>query len=190
MGTMRWEKESAERVSIEVDEVARKLKRVTLDAEQAELEVRMKAVQTELIAKQVEKSLLGRTTASRKSEVLRGTTCACANCAAAMPPPHGESDPVMSRRAKFKFRLYVAADTANSMQAMANLSALCREHLAGRHEIEIVDVFREPLRALAEGIRMTPTLIVLAPGPARRIVGTLGQTQRVLDTLGIDSRAA
>ncbi len=72
MGTMRWEKESAESVAIEVGEVARKLKRVTLDAEQAELEVRLKAVQTELIAKQVEKSLLGRTTASRKSEILRG----------------------------------------------------------------------------------------------------------------------
>ena len=72
MGTMRWEKESAERVANEVAEVARKLKRVTLEAQQAELEVRMKAVQTELIAKQVEKTLLGRTTASRKAEILRG----------------------------------------------------------------------------------------------------------------------
>jgi circadian clock protein KaiC len=72
MGTMRWEKESAERVANEVAEVAGKLKRVTLDAQQAELEVRLKAVQTELIAKQVEKTLLARTTASRKAEVLRG----------------------------------------------------------------------------------------------------------------------
>ncbi len=96
----------------------------------------------------------------------------------------------MSRRVKFRFRLYVAAETANSVQAMANLSALCREHLAGHHDIEVVDVFREPKRALAEGIRMTPTLIVLAPGPVRRIVGTLSQTQRVLETLGIDNKAA
>ncbi len=72
MGTMRWEKESAERVANEVAEVAGKLKRVTLDAEQAELEVRLKSVQTELIAKQVEKTLLARTTASRKAEILRG----------------------------------------------------------------------------------------------------------------------
>ena len=54
MGTMRWEKESAERVASEVADVAGKLKLVTLDAQQAELEVRMKAVQTELVAKQVE----------------------------------------------------------------------------------------------------------------------------------------
>jgi circadian clock protein KaiC len=72
MGTMRWEKESAERVAHEVAEVAGKLKGVTLDTQQAELEVRLKAVQTELIAKQVEKTLLARTTASRKAEILRG----------------------------------------------------------------------------------------------------------------------
>jgi circadian clock protein KaiC len=73
MGTMRWEKESAERVAVEVAAAAGKLKGVTLDAQQAELEVRLKAVQTELLAKQIEKTLLARTTASRKAEVLRGT---------------------------------------------------------------------------------------------------------------------
>jgi circadian clock protein KaiC len=72
MGTMRWQKESAERVANEVAEVAGKLKRVTLGAQQTELEVRLKAVQTELIAKQVEKTLLASTTASRKAEILRG----------------------------------------------------------------------------------------------------------------------
>lgn len=90
-------------------------------------------------------------------------------------------------RAVFKFRLYVAADTHNSAQAVANLNALCEAHLADRYEIEIVDVFREPQRALAEGIRMTPTLIKVMPPPLRRIVGTLGQTQHVLETLGLES---
>ena len=96
----------------------------------------------------------------------------------------------MSTRTIFKFRLFVAAGTFNSMQAMANLDALCQTHLAGRHEIEIVDVFRDPQRALKDGIRLTPTLIQLAPAPMRRIVGTLSQTQRVLDTLGLDGDAA
>ena len=73
MGTMRWEKESAERVASEVADVAGKLKLVTLDAQQAELEVRLKAVQTELVAKQVEKTLLASTTASRKAVKLRGS---------------------------------------------------------------------------------------------------------------------
>ena len=72
MGTMRWEKESAERLASEVGEVAGKLKLVTLDAQQAELEVRLKAVQTELVAKQVEKTLLARTTASRQAVIVGG----------------------------------------------------------------------------------------------------------------------
>jgi len=72
MGTMRWEKESAERVANEVTEVAGKLKRVRLDAEEAELEVRVKSLQTELVAKQVEKALLARTTEAREAELSRG----------------------------------------------------------------------------------------------------------------------
>jgi circadian clock protein KaiC len=72
MGTMRWEKESAERVAKEVADVASKLKRVSLDAEEAVLEVRAKSLQTELLAKQVEKTLLVRSTHSRKGEISRG----------------------------------------------------------------------------------------------------------------------
>jgi circadian clock protein KaiC len=72
MGTMRWEKESAERVAHEVAEVEGKLKRVSLDAEEAVLEVRAKSLQTELLAKQVEKTLLTRATKSRQSELSRG----------------------------------------------------------------------------------------------------------------------
>lgn len=85
----------------------------------------------------------------------------------------------------YKFRLYVASDSLNSAQAVSNLNALCKAHLAGNHEIEVVDVFKDPARALAEGIRMTPTLLKLTPAPARRIIGTLVEVDRVLDTLGL-----
>jgi circadian clock protein KaiB len=96
----------------------------------------------------------------------------------------------MSLRVIFKFRLYVAGGAHNSAQAAANLSALCRAYLPGRHEIEVVDVFREPKRALADGILMTPTLVKLAPPPGRRIVGTLSQTQPVLQALGLETLPA
>jgi circadian clock protein KaiC len=72
MGTLRWEKEGAERVATEVTEVAGKLKRVRLDAEEAELEVRMKSLHVELEAKQVEKALLARTSEIRKGELSQG----------------------------------------------------------------------------------------------------------------------
>jgi circadian clock protein KaiC len=72
MGTMRWEKESAEQVAKEVDEVARKLKTVRLDAEEAELGVRLKSLQVELEAKKVERALLIRTTKTREAELSGG----------------------------------------------------------------------------------------------------------------------
>ena len=74
MGTLRWQKESAERVANEVAEVSAQLKTVTLDAEEAVLQVRAKSLQTELLAKQVEKTLLARTTESRQGELKQGRT--------------------------------------------------------------------------------------------------------------------
>lgn len=83
------------------------------------------------------------------------------------------------------FRLYVAGETLNSSQALANLQALCRVHLPGGHSIQIVDVFREPERALADGIFMTPTLLRLAPSPQRKIVGTLSDTATLMQALDL-----
>lgn len=74
MGTLRWEKENAERHENELTEIAGKLKRVQLDAEEAELEVRVKSLQVELSAKKVEKALLTRTTESREGDLSRGRT--------------------------------------------------------------------------------------------------------------------
>jgi circadian clock protein KaiB len=95
------------------------------------------------------------------------------------------SESTMSHRGLFRFRIYVAGDALNSAQALANLDALCRAHLPDRHEVEIIDVFREPKLAMVDGIFMTPTLVKIAPPPIRRIVGTLSQTERVLQALGL-----
>jgi circadian clock protein KaiB len=93
----------------------------------------------------------------------------------------------MSPPSSFKFRLYIAGDTLNSMRAITNLTALCRVHLQDRHTIEIVDLSREPRRALTDGILMTPTLVILSPSPIRKIVGTLSQPQPVLELLGVET---
>jgi circadian clock protein KaiC len=74
MGTLRWEKERADGEAYEVSEVASRLKRVRLDADAAELDVRAKSLQVEIQAKQVESASLARTTASRKGELSRGRT--------------------------------------------------------------------------------------------------------------------
>lgn len=93
----------------------------------------------------------------------------------------------MRRRVMHRFRLYVADHAPNSALAVANLTAICREHLPGRHEIEVVDVFLHPEQALEDAIFLTPTLVPLAPRPGRRIVGSLSQTQSVLAALGLEA---
>lgn len=85
----------------------------------------------------------------------------------------------------FKFRLFVSGDTPNSAEALGNLTVLCETCLPERHEIEVVDVFREPQRALAEGIYMTPTLLRLEPAPIKKVVGTLSDTGVLYRTLGL-----
>lgn len=104
-----------------------------------------------------------------------------------LPQP---SEPAMDDALSYRFRLYVAGNGTNSAQAAANLAALCRTHLAERSTIEIVDVYREPMRALEDGVFMTPTLLKLGPAPARRIVGTLSQTSSVLAALNLGEVAA
>jgi circadian clock protein KaiB len=85
----------------------------------------------------------------------------------------------------FKFRLYVAGGVQNSADAVANLTGLCQAYLMGQHQIDVVDVFEHPKRALADGVLMTPTLVKLAPRPVKRITGTLSQARPVLQALGL-----
>jgi len=91
----------------------------------------------------------------------------------------------MKKPPQFKFRLYVAGEGPNSTQAIANLNALCREILPGRHEIEVINVLREPYRALDDDVLLTPTLVRLSPAPVRKIVGNLNRREPLLQALGL-----
>jgi circadian clock protein KaiB len=82
-------------------------------------------------------------------------------------------------------RLYVVSNAPNSLLAIANLAAICKEFLQGRFKLEIVDVLKEPLRALADGIVVTPSLAKLSPSPATNIVGNLSDKSSVMRSLGI-----
>lgn len=95
----------------------------------------------------------------------------------------------MTTRARHRFKLYVADNAPNSVRAVANLKAFCREYLPDRHDIEIIDVLKEPKRALAELVFMTPTLVRLAPAPLRKIIGTLSDIAPLLAAFGLEARA-
>ena len=83
----------------------------------------------------------------------------------------------------FQFLLYVAGEGPNSVNAIANLHAICREYLPERHQIEIVDVLKNQERALSDHVMMTPLLVKLLPGPVRKIVGSLSHRESVLQAL-------
>ena len=68
-------------------------------------------------------------------------------------------------------------------RAIANAKAICTEHFASNHELEIVDVQWHARRAMADGIIVTPTLLRLRPVPVQRLIGDLSDTARVLLTL-------
>ena len=82
-------------------------------------------------------------------------------------------------------RLYIANNAPNSRRAVANLEAICKEHLKDHFKLEIIDVLEYPLRALADGILVTPSLTKVSPLPVAKIVGNLSEKSSVLYALGI-----
>ena len=90
---------------------------------------------------------------------------------------------VTAKETTLLLRLYVAGNAPNSVRAIANAKALCDEHFASRHELEIVDLLKHPKRALADGIIVTPTLLKLSPLPVQRVIGNLSDTKQVLQAL-------
>ena len=86
-------------------------------------------------------------------------------------------------------RLYVAGGAPNSLQAISNLEAICKEHLQGGHRLEVVDVLKHPRRAMADGVLVSPSLSRLHPLPGVTLVGNLSDRGKVLRALGLRSKA-
>ena len=84
----------------------------------------------------------------------------------------------------WKLRLYVAGQTPNALAAFSNLKKICEEHLKGRYKIEVIDILENPRLARGDHILALPTLVRKLPGPIRKIIGDLSNTERVL--IGLD----
>lgn len=85
---------------------------------------------------------------------------------------------------EWQLRLYVAGQTAKSLRALANLQQLCESHLAGKYQIEVIDLLQQPALAKGDQILAVPTLVRQLPQPLRKIIGDLSNTERVL--VGLD----
>ena len=86
--------------------------------------------------------------------------------------------------AKYVLKLYVTGNTPASARAVANIKQLCEEHLQGRYELEVIDLYQQPTLAKGEQIIAAPTLIKKLPLPLRRIIGDMSDVERVL--VGLD----
>lgn len=88
---------------------------------------------------------------------------------------------------RIELRLYVSGCTPKSLRAIADFQCMCQRHLAGRCDVEIIDIYQQPELAVQAQIVAVPTLVKSAPGPLRRLIGSLAETAKVLKSLGLSA---
>lgn len=89
-----------------------------------------------------------------------------------------------AKNKNYILRLYVTGSTPQSVQAITNIKKICEEHLKGRYDLEVIDLYQKPTLAQGEQIIAAPTLIKQLPLPLRRIIGNMSNLERVL--VGLD----
>lgn len=89
---------------------------------------------------------------------------------------------------RYLLRLYVTGTTPASQRAIERVRAVCEEHLQGRYQLEVIDIYQLPALAKDQQIIATPTLIKVLPAPLRRFIGDLSKVERIL--FGLDVRKA
>ena len=86
---------------------------------------------------------------------------------------------------RFVLRLFVSGLSARSRRAIDNITRLCETHLAGRYELQIIDIYQQPELAKDLQLIAAPTLIKKLPLPLRKLVGDMNDPARVLIMLGV-----
>ena len=89
-----------------------------------------------------------------------------------------------------RLKLFVAGNSVLSRRAIANLRAICDEHLGGAVDLEVIDIYQQPELASSHQVVAAPTLLKVGPPPVRRVVGDLSQPGRVLRALDLWGRGA
>ncbi|HEY1171472.1 MAG TPA: circadian clock KaiB family protein [Verrucomicrobiae bacterium] len=88
----------------------------------------------------------------------------------------------------YTLRLYITGSTPRSSQAVKNIRSLCEEYLPGRYDLEVVDIYQQPLEAADEQVIAAPTLIKKMPAPMKRLVGDLSDRDKVVVGLNLKSK--
>jgi len=94
-----------------------------------------------------------------------------------MPPPKTKSK-------EYVLRLYVAGTTSKSLRAVANIKEICESSLKNRYDLEVIDIYQQPVLVKGEQIIAAPTLVKKLPPPLRKFIGDMSNTERIL--VGLD----
>jgi len=90
-------------------------------------------------------------------------------------------------KAFYRMTLFITGQTPKSVLAVATVRNLCESHLAGRYELEVVDIYQSPERLAGDQIVAAPTLFKREPIPEQKVVGNLHDRERVLMALNLHS---
>jgi circadian clock protein KaiB len=88
-------------------------------------------------------------------------------------------------QAVYVLRLYITGTTPKSTRAVRNLIQLCQEHLVGRYDLEVIDIYQQPALAQAEDIIAVPMLLKKQPLPVQKLLGDLSNTQQLVASLSL-----
>ncbi|HCC25231.1 MAG: hypothetical protein A2268_03705 [Candidatus Raymondbacteria bacterium RifOxyA12_full_50_37] len=91
---------------------------------------------------------------------------------------------VVFSKQKYVLRLYVAGITPKSSQAIQNITKICEDHLKGRYDLQVIDIYQKPMLLRGEQIIAAPTLIKKLPLPLRRFIGSMSDKKKIL--VGLD----
>jgi circadian clock protein KaiB len=87
---------------------------------------------------------------------------------------------------EYVLRLYVAGTTSRSIRAVANIKEICESSLKNRYDLEVIDIYQQPVLLKGEQIIAAPTLVKQLPLPLRKFIGNMSDTERIL--VGLDLR--
>ncbi|MGN6249029.1 MAG: circadian clock KaiB family protein [Ginsengibacter sp.] len=83
-------------------------------------------------------------------------------------------------------KLFVTGASPNSAKAIANLKEIIDKYFDFKYDLEIIDVYQQPLRASKDQIIALPMLLKFFPLPVKKLIGDLSDTNKVLRSLGIN----
>jgi circadian clock protein KaiB len=93
-------------------------------------------------------------------------------------------------RTAYVFLLYISGASPRSKRALANIKEICEEHLKGKYDLKVIDIFQSSAPLEPDGIVAAPTLIKRNPLPIQRFIGDkLSDKEKLLSGLAISDAA-